>query len=252
MAVIETIEKISEIEIYFLFGLLPSLIWLFYYLRKDPHPEPQKMVIDIFLWGALITLPVIFVQVCLTKLLSIFHLKNLLLFNLIHWFLVISFSEEFFKYLVVKIRVFNSPHLDEPVDIVLYMIVAALGFAAVENILYIIVPEKSILNQTMINKALLITVIRFISAVFLHTLCSAIVGYFLVVSFFRAKKGRVYVILGILAATLLHGLYNFSIITLEDKDIKLLIPLLIILVSSFFVFSGFKKIKKLKSICKIN
>ena len=59
------------IIIYIIFGVLPSLTWLSYYLRKDVHPEPKKMVLKIFLWGALITIPVFFVQIGLAKLLTL-------------------------------------------------------------------------------------------------------------------------------------------------------------------------------------
>ena len=41
------------IIIYVILGLLPSLTWLSYYLTKDLHPEPKKMILKIFLWGAL-------------------------------------------------------------------------------------------------------------------------------------------------------------------------------------------------------
>ncbi len=49
--------------IYFtILGLLPSFIWLLFYLRKDRHPEPKTMVLKIFLWGALMGPLAIFLQ----------------------------------------------------------------------------------------------------------------------------------------------------------------------------------------------
>ena len=239
-----------SILVYIIFGILPSLTWLFYYSRKDAHPEPEKMIIKIFLWGMLITIPVFFVQIGLKLLLDKTDI-NPLAYELIYWFLIIALSEEFFKYLVIKIKVQNSPDLDEPLDIVLYMVVAALGFAALENILYLFAPASQISFNDLVSRTLLITFIRFIGATFLHTLSSSVVGYSLVISFCFAKRGYLPVVLGIFMATLLHGLYNFSIMNL-DGYAKFAIPAIIILTLAFLVFSGIEKIKKMKSVCKIN
>ena len=236
--------------IYIILGILPSLIWLFYYLAKDLHPEPKRMIIKIFLWGALITLPVFFVQEGLKFLLDQINI-NPLAYSLIYWFAIIAFSEEFFKYLVVRVKVFSSPHLDEPLDIMLYMVISALGFAALENVLYMFTPTGPMLSfNQLIDSALFVDLVRFVGAVFLHTLCSAVVGYYLAMSFCEVKKKYFYMISGILMAVLLHGFYDFSIMTL-DSPIKLIIPALVILTLAILVFAGFEKLKKMKSVCKI-
>ena len=239
-----------SIIIYIIFGIVPSLIWLFYYLRKDVHPEPKGMVLKIFLWGALITLPVFFVQIGLLCVLNRINI-NTLMRDIIYWFFIISFSEEFFKYLVARIKVVNSPHLDEPLDIMLYTVIAALGFAAVENILYLFVPAEQISFNQLIDRALIISLIRFIGAIFLHTLCSAVIGYSMAISFCEVKMKHISIATGMLVAVLLHGLYNFSIMTL-DGYLKIAIPVTVIITLAIFVFYGFEKLKKMKSICKIN
>jgi len=238
-----------NIIIFILFGILPSLVWLFYYMAKDLHPEPKRMILKIFLWGALITLPVFFVQIGLKYLLDQINI-NLFIYNFIYWFLIIAFSEEFFKYLVIKTKVINSPHLDEPLDIMLYMVVAALGFAAVENVLYLFTPSSQMSFNQLINRTLILDFIRFIGATFLHTLCSAVVGYSLAISFCEVKFKKIIMFLGIFLAVLLHGLYDFSIMTL-DGYIKFTIPVTIILTLAFIVFWGFEKLKRMKGICKI-
>jgi len=238
--------------IYIVFGILPSLVWLFYYLRKDLHPEPRRMIIKIFLWGALMTLPVSLIQEGLSYLLGLTSF-GLMTRALLYWFLVIALSEEFFKYLVVKVKVMDSPHLDEPLDIMLYMVVAALGFAAVENILYLFQP---IMGQVSLIKViegtLILDIVRFIGATFLHTLCSATIGYSLAISVFEAKRKKLYLISGILIAMVLHGLYDFSIMTLSgSSNINIAIPVVIIMTLALLVFSGFERLKKMKSICKL-
>ncbi len=234
---------------YIIVGLLPSFAWLLYYLRKDAHPEPKRMILNIFLWGAIITLPVFFVQVGLAKLLdqtSIIYFWK----NIIYWFLIIAFSEELFKYIVIRIKVMGSQHLDEPLDIMLYMVVAALGFAAVENVLYLIAPVGQMSMNQIIDRTLLIAFIRFIGATFLHTLSSAIVGYALAISLCDQKNKFLEATSGVVIAVLLHGLYNFSIMTLGGS-LKLVIPVFIIATLAILTFSGFKKLRKLKGICKL-
>lgn len=239
-----------NIIIYIIFGLLPSLIWLFYYLRKDLHPEPKSMVLKIFLWGALITIPVFFVQIGFASLLDKIDINSTVR-NLIYWFLIIAFSEEFFKYLVIRIKVLNSPNLDEPLDIMLYMVIAALGFAALENVLYLFVPIGQISFGALMSRTLIIALIRFVGATFLHTLCSAVIGYAIAISLCDRKNRWLEAASGVTIAVSLHGLYNFSIMTLGGY-MRLVIPVLIILTLAFLVFAGFEKLKKMKGLCKIN
>ena len=234
-----------SIIIYIILGLLPSVVWLLYYLSKDLHQEPKRMILKVFLWGALITLPLIFIQLGLKELLDRANV-DFLIYNIIYWFVIISFSEEIFKYLVIKVKVINSPHLDEPIDIMLYMVVSALGFAAIENVFYLI----STIGQMSLEITTTIYIIRFLGAVFLHTLCSAVIGYALAISFCETKMRHVAFVSGIILATILHGLFDFSMIILP-KPANYIVPILIILTLAFLTYAGFEKLKKMKSICKI-
>ena len=236
-----------NIILYVIFGVLPSLIWLFYYLRKDAHPESNSMVLRIYGWGAAITLPVFFIQIGSSYLLKDMGL-NPLIEDLFYWFIVISLSEEFFKYLVIKFRVLNSPHLDEPIDIMIYMVIAALGFAAVENILYMFVPAGQFSFAFILDRTLRLSLVRFIGGTFLHTLCSAVIGYAVAISLCDQKNRRLEAITGIIMAVALHGIYDFSIIVLEG-NLKIIIPIAILIILAIFTSLGFDQLKKLKGIC---
>jgi RsiW-degrading membrane proteinase PrsW (M82 family) len=104
-------------------------------------------------------------------------------------------------------------------------------------------------NQ-LLDRTLIISFVRFIGATFLHTLCSAVIGYSLAISFCEVKRKYIPLSCGIIMATLLHGTYDFSIMTLEGSA-KLLIPLFVIVTLAFVVFSGFERLKKIKSVCKL-
>jgi len=213
------------------------------------------MILKVFLYGVIVTIPVFLIEIGLSELLKqlqsfSFFASFPIIIDILKWFLAIALIEEVFKYLVVKLIILKSYELDEPLDIMLYMVVVALGFAALENILYLFSPIDNVSFNIIIKTTLIISFIRFIGATFLHTLSSALIGYFLAISFFNPKKKLRLTIIGISLATILHGLYNFSIITLQTP-MNFIIPVIIILGLTVFMIYDFDKIKKVKSICKL-
>lgn len=229
----------------YLLGFLPGLIWLIFYLRKDAHPEPNRLVLKIFFFGIIAAFLAIFLERGFHFLIS--FLKNQkTLSSILAIFLGGALIEEYSKYLAVRIGVYKNSELDESVDILLYMIISALGFASLENILVL----SSFHPFLTIGKALETMAWRFVSATFLHALCSGLVGYFLALSFLYSKKRRWLVLAGLIIATALHGLYNFSIMRIEGLE-KFILPLIILIVLAGFVSLSIKKLKRLKSICKI-
>ena len=221
----------------YLLGFLPSIIWLLFYLRKDVHPESNQAILKIFFYGMLVAFAAIFLEIGFKKISS-----NLLLYIFIGGALI----EESLKYLVVKFKVLRSSELDEPVDIMLYMIIAGLGFAALENILILIIYHPFL----ELPKTLEIITLRFLTATFLHALCSGVVGYFLAISFFNIKNQKKLLLTGLGIAIILHGLYNLSIIKIDGWE-KFILPIIILVGTASFVSISFKKLKRLKSICII-
>ena len=126
------------------------------------------------------------------------------------------------------------------------MIIAGLGFAALENILILVYYHPFL----ELPKTLEIISLRFLTATFLHALCSGIVGYFLAISFFNIKKQKRFLLTGLGIAIILHGFYNLSIIKIEGWE-KFILPIIILVGATLFVSSGFKKLKRLKGICII-
>lgn len=246
--------ELYRLALYAIFGILPSLIWLFYYLKKDLHPEPKKMILKVFFWGAVATMPALLLQIisfeALHQFPNLFIAPSPLVGQIIKWFLVIALIEELVKYAVVRIIVFASGELDEPLDIMLYMVVSALGFAALENMLYLFSPIDGLSFSVVITTTVAISFLRFIGATFLHTLCSALVGYFMALSSLRAKHRFRLTTLGLFLAMALHGLYNFSIIQLS-YPLNVAIPVLVIFGLAIFMVYDFNEIKKVKSIVKI-
>ena len=248
--------------IFIIFGLLPSAIWLLFYLRKDAHPESNVMILKIFFYGMVAALIAAVVEIQAFGILEFFvgaKVQTFLIF-LLSEFILIALVEEVCKFLIVKEKVVGHSEFDEPVDTMIYMIIVALGFAAFENFLVLSSLFFPLLTKPAIGDIALVSSLRFLGATFLHALCSGLIGYFLALSFFETKKRLILIIKGLGIAVLLHGLFNISIILIERGAIEqnsLLfisaIAFLIILLSSLaiFVSRGFRKLKKLKSVCNI-
>ncbi len=198
-------------------------------------------------------LPAILLQIGAIRVLLELNLP-LFLLTVLKIFVGIAFVEEFLKYLVVKEKVLKNSEFDEPVDAMIYMIIAALGFAAAENILVLFSLSPSHILRDVFE-AFTLSVIRFWGATFLHALCSGALGYFLALSIYNQKspnfgKKNLLLIGGLSLATLLHGIYNFSIMELEGK-LAWLIPVIVLVSLAIFLTFAFQRLKKLKSVCKI-
>ena len=206
-------------------GIVPSFVWLSIYLREDEHPESNRHILKVFLLGAL------FAPVAAgIEFLLINTAGNLgwpiFLINFLTFFVFIGLTEEYCKFLAVKLGMLKNKAFDEPADAMIYLIVSGLGFAALENILALFHFVETT-GVGIVGPALEITALRFLSSTLLHVLASAIVGYHLARQhFFYAKK--LILLRGLVIAGLLHGTYNTLTIT-SDSFQKLEPTLLVIL-----------------------
>ncbi|MCP6719422.1 MAG: PrsW family intramembrane metalloprotease [Patescibacteria group bacterium] len=252
-------NHILSYSLYIFFGIIPSILWLQYYLRKDVKPEPKLMIIKVFFYGALFTIPAIFLEIAAFEGIKWLGFSSPLLF-ILNIFLGVALVEEFLKFLVVKTKVLNNPEFDEPIDAMIYMIIAALGFAASENILTLIsAGNQSLvvggllfpLNSAFFGEIFEISLLRFLGATFLHALSSATIGFFIGLSFFEKEKRNKLILIGLTLAVLLHGFYNFSIMKIGG-NLKLLIPFVLLIISAILISFGFKHLRKMAEVRKIS
>lgn len=231
--------------LYIVFGILPSTIWLLFYLRRDVHPESNSMIIKVFFFGMLAAIPTIFLELGISAFFDIFNL-SLFWSTILKTFVGVALVEEIMKFSVVKLSVLDNAEFDEPIDTILYMIISALGFAASENILILF----GLSPPFLLVQSIKVLILRFLGATFLHALCSGAAGYFLAISFLETKKRGFFTFWGISTAIFLHGLYNFSIMEMKG-NLNFLIPLTILAGTGIFLIFAFKRLKKIKSVCKI-
>ncbi|HUW71961.1 MAG TPA: PrsW family intramembrane metalloprotease [Candidatus Humimicrobiaceae bacterium] len=259
-----------------IFALLPSFIWLLFFLRKDAHPESNQMILRVFLYGMLVTIPAAILSLGFLEVTEKLSCSPFLIL-ILNIFVGVALIEEFSKYLVVKASVLRSSELDEPLDVMLYMIIAALGFAALENILYLFriyfFPPTDIVCPVFLTNVIhflsvvfggtfsgdifyavfLTNIFRFLGAVFGHALWSGILGYFLALSFYDPKQRLRLLIQGLVSAAALHAAFNYVIMQAAETENLIWFLLIIIMLAglAIFITLGFKRLKKMKSICKI-
>ncbi|MFP4539663.1 MAG: PrsW family glutamic-type intramembrane protease [Candidatus Paceibacterota bacterium] len=186
-------------------GFIPALIWMWFWLREDKHPEPWQYITLVFIMGIVMVPIVIPFQVAVLKY---YHLLPFVLPIFIYF--LWAALEEVFKYAAAYFAALKSPVNDEPVDPIIYMIVAALGFAALENTLFLVDP----ISNKLVVDSVVIANLRFVGATLLHIVTSATVGIFLAFSFYKTKKEKItYLILGLILATLLHFVFNLAILS---------------------------------------
>jgi RsiW-degrading membrane proteinase PrsW (M82 family) len=212
----------------FALAAAPALLLLRYYYRQDrARPEPKGLVFRVFLAGVLVTLFAIPLELLVGSFEGFFS-PYPLLYAAFRAFVVAALVEEFLKRGVVLVVAFRHPSFDETVDGVVYAVVASLGFACLENIMYVM------------GGTLATALVRAVTAVPLHATASGMMGYFIGQARFARSPVQQRALLrrGLTVAVLIHGLYNFLLFAapvLGPLPILGIVPLLL---GSFFVLRG--------------
>ena len=118
-------------------AILPVIFLLSYINKKDLEKEPRGLLFRVFVFGAISTLPICLVELVLGKF---FPVDNLPTFGgtFVTVFITISLIEEFGKWIVSYLNVYRRKEFNHSYDGIVYCVFASLGFAAVENILYVL------------------------------------------------------------------------------------------------------------------
>ncbi|MEM6271287.1 MAG: PrsW family glutamic-type intramembrane protease [Bacteroidota bacterium] len=188
-------------EILFLVGLaLAPVIFIFtlVYLLDQYDREPLKMLVGTFMLGVASAIPAIWLEVNLTQVLGVDAGPDFFE-TLVFAMLVVATSEELVKFLAVRVWAYRSRHFNEPYDGIMYCVAASLGFAAIENVGYVL--------QYGYETGLF----RMFTAVPGHAMMGVIMGYFVGLGKYKTapEQRTAYTILGVFAAILVHGLYDF-------------------------------------------
>lgn len=197
---------VSTVILSFSGGILPPLIWLWFWLKEDSkHPEPKRLISLAFLSGMLAIAPVIYLETWVYGNTDAGNLR----------YIIWAAIEEILKFLSVYIFVLRRKEVDEPIDYAIYLITAALGFAALENMLFLWMP----VSQGLLVPSLITGNLRFVGSTLLHVAASAIIGIAMGFGFYKQRKYKIsYLTAGILLSITLHSFFNLSIINTDNSN----------------------------------
>lgn len=215
----------------FVSALVPAFFWVWFWLREDKlKPEPFFLIAITFIAG----MAVVPMALPLQKLaIDLYSGDNVVLV----WVII----EETLKYAVALAIVFWNQEVDEPIDMVIYLIVIALGFAALENALFIFNP---LMAGDYLNSALT-GGFRFLGATLLHVLASGTVGVFLALAYYKSRSKQIMAgNIGLFMAIMLHYLFNVFIMDASGETI--LAVFLFVWIGIILLFLMFEKIKLLE------
>lgn len=207
-------------------GLIPALFWLWFWMHEEhKHNEPKRTLVTTFVLGMIAVFVSYFLQKGLVQYFHIqlgadagFNLEGSIQNHPIVTLLFVII-EELAKFFAAYVVVFRLKWFREPIDAFIYLMTAALGFAAMENTLYLLQPLLS--GETM--ETIITGHTRFIGSSVLHVASSGLLSVFIGLSFCKSPLVReLRIWFGMLVAIGIHWLFNILLI-ISDNSYSFLI-----------------------------
>ena len=215
---------------YLLAAILPAVVLVLYAYKQDQFPEPPRIVFKTFLFGC----GTVLVINLIIPVLDDFSKENLRGETYLYFdsFIRAAFVEEFFKACVIIFYCTRKTAFDEPMDGVIYGIAASLGFAAYENIEYVLYYYETPSFDIALHRAF--------TAIPMHALCGIVMGFLISQSIFEKKHNYLNLFLALFIPIGIHGLYNYSF---SSSIISYQVAYFLLLVFSIRAYLIFKNLK---------
>lgn len=218
----------------FIGGILPTILWLEFWLRQEIHQEPRRIIVGTFILGMFsVVLAGVFESAVSRIILQYTTLS----------FLIWAIIEEVLKYLCAYAGAIRTRFCHESIDPTIYMITAALGFAAAENILFL---HDALLDGGIVSGISTITY-RSVGATLLHIISSSLVGILIGFAFYRSENmKRFATLIGLFLAVALHTTFNRLIIIGEQHVLWVFFGVWIGLLVVILILERIKSKKRIK------
>jgi protease PrsW len=188
-------------------AVAPALLLVRYFRRLDLFPEPDEIITRTFFLGVAAIVPVV-VVVLLVQ--AIRPPPATALGHALYMATIASaIPEEAIKFLILYHYVRHHSEFDEPMDGLVYGATASLGFACLENVLYVIGAG---------DDWMAVAVVRGLLAVPSHGLGGVIMGFYFGRAHFEPDRRRLDYALALLVPTALHAAYNFPLFYADALD----------------------------------
>jgi protease PrsW len=190
-------------------AILPGLAISYWVYQQDKYEkEPHYMLFISFLWGCISTIPAFLGQVYFKETEDPDSFLTTFLFT----FFVISLTEEVSKFLFLRFYAYPKDAFNEPMDGIVYAVMVGMGFATLENVLYVLGENGGI--STAIGRAF--------TAVPAHAAFATMMGAYVGLAKFVPEKRNQYMLTGIVLAIFFHGLYDFFLIQKSFEGLAIL------------------------------
>ncbi len=192
-------------------AIAPALaLFSYFYLRKQIAKDPSRTLLQTFFYGAIMTFPILFIQ-------HVFDEENIFSHLFIRNVVFTSGLEEFFKWLVLLLTIYKHIEFEDAYDGILYGASVSLGFATVENVLYLFTYGTEV------------AFIRALLPVSSHALFGVVMGYYLGRAKFAVQEDkRKMLFFALFAPYGLHFIYN-SIFLVQHFALYLALPFMLFL-----------------------
>lgn len=189
-------------------ALAPAIAIIFYILGKDKYnKEPFINLFISFILGVVSTLPAFFIQTIVTDLLKSLFVYQSILYVACFSFVAIGIGEEGSKYLMLRYYAYRQKAFDEPLDGIIYGVMVSMGFATLENILYV--------SRSGYETA----IVRMFLSVPAHACFGVIMGYYIGLAKFDKNKANHYKRIGLMLAIVFHGAFDFFLLLQENDQV---------------------------------
>ena len=210
-----------------LLALAPAVILMMYvYFRDKYEKEPIKLILKGILLGAIIIFPVGLIENYITGFGTGLAKIPKAAFD---GFIVAGATEEAFKYFVVFILIWRNRNFNEKFDGIVYAVSVSLGFAAIENLFYV-----------FSENSMQVGLLRAFTAVPGHTIFGIVMGFYLGLARFSIKNKTKWMLMAFMVPWMMHGIYDFLIMSGHPVLILTFIPFLI-----FIYRIGMRRMKDL-------
>lgn len=191
-------------------GIAPAFALMAFFYLKDRFTEPIALIVKTFILGALLVFPIMFIQYAIT-------VESLSNSNFVQSFLFVGFIEEFFKWFIFLYVIYHHTEFDTHYDGIVYAVSISLGFATVENLLY------------LFTNGIEYAFTRALFPVSSHALFGVIMGYHFGKAKVKSQYKKWNITLALLLPFILHGGYDYILNVVTSDWLRLLIPFMIIL-----------------------
>jgi len=218
-------------------GAIPAILWLWFWLHEEDNeePEPVGLIVITFLLGAIMVLVAMWMERASMSLIP----------NETTQIIVWAAMEEILKLIGVSFILFGNNIIRKPIDYPMYFIATALGFAAFENVLYLIKPLSS--SDSIVG--MLTGNLRFLGSTLLHAIASSMIGSALGLSFYLQKNRVTYFFIGIFCAIVLHSVFNFFIMKGSGENFLSVFGFLwVVAIINILIFEKLKRMGRVNPI----